>query len=97
MKAVAHKALFRALRPESGIRLMPDGLQDCPRCGRSYGPAVKHCSGCEEAPEPPDAEDPLPGERLPPMDQYDDDFREGDYDGGLGDPTAMGRLKGMRG
>jgi len=65
MKAVAHKALFRALRPESGIRLMPDGLQDCPRCGRSYGPAVKHCSGCEEAPEPPDAEDSLPVAEAP--------------------------------
>ena len=67
MKAVAHKALFRALRPrpESGLRVMSDGFKDCPYCGRSFTAAVEYCSHCELPPQKPDAEDSLPVAELP--------------------------------
>jgi hypothetical protein len=56
---------------------MPDGLKDCPRCGRSFNAAVTHCSGCEEQPEKPDAEDSLPMPEAP-----NDLYRDWSHDSG---------------
>lgn len=43
-----------------------------------------------------DVEDSLPGPRLPLLDEHDEYLRDYDYDGGLGDPEAPGRLWGGR-
>ena len=72
MKAVAHKALFQALKK-------PTDLMRCSYCGHRYHVGWGHCPSCgpsptegypysEEPPElpaEPDAEAPLPVAELP--------------------------------
>jgi len=71
------------LRPESGLRLMPNGLQDCSMCGRTFSAGVTYCSHCELPPEKPDAEDSLPMTGETPGDaEYFDLYRDWSHDTG---------------
>jgi len=66
----------------------------CPYCNRCFTDQVEWCSHCELPPHALQASEwqeipkPDPWE----SDQYDNWFTESEYDGGLGDPEAPGRL-----